>query len=241
MPKPRKYKFTLMELLIVVGIIGILAAMLLPALSLARKQAKQTSCMNNLKQISLAFIMYEGQFEAYPRADKGGNDYPDNVDTTSIQSLEEFKINQPGSAQNDLWQCPSSKYSPRGVAGSDMFLAYYTGSLPSYANYAIMSNWNTDTWNSNGNNYYKKSLSPSSSKDPVGPLVGDDVNDWTGAVNGASGNIMNGPHANESEWFEGGNQAFSDGHADWYGQSEYPIITDPCWYSGSNAYWWPEE
>ena len=68
--------FTLIELLVVIAIIAILAAILFPVFARARDKARQTSCLSNVRQISLALMMYaQDHNEVYPRTG-GGWWYP---------------------------------------------------------------------------------------------------------------------------------------------------------------------
>src|ERR1700722_12485062 len=69
--------FTLIELLVVIAIIAILAAMLLPVLAAAKRRAQTVICINNLKELAMANILYSGDFGVFVQPSTANTPYGD--------------------------------------------------------------------------------------------------------------------------------------------------------------------
>ncbi|MBS1369111.1 MAG: prepilin-type N-terminal cleavage/methylation domain-containing protein [Lentisphaeria bacterium] len=123
-----KRNFTLIELLIVIAIIAILAAMLLPALTRAREQARSIQCLNNVRQVTAASLSYAADNREYQHIDGNGtawgNQYAMNLFTATDKNKDE---GAPITGANRLLGfksavCPSSGLTfPDAEAGSRAF------------------------------------------------------------------------------------------------------------------------
>ena len=122
--------FTLVELLVVIAIIGILVALLLPAIQAAREAARRSQCSNNLKQIALAINNYHDNYKVYTPARIGSGHMTNNAhlvnsvkNTTGWALLLPFLEQQAAHDQYDFNVCSSSALPGTGytatVAGND--------------------------------------------------------------------------------------------------------------------------
>jgi len=158
--------FTLIELLVVIAIIGILSAILLPALSRAKAQAQSIPCLNNTKQLTLAWQMYANDFESqlpYNLGMAGSSfrtplNWVNNVmtwgldpDNTNTATLTEASLGSFVSQGTAIYRCPSDH-----VVSSAQRAAGWDGRIRSYSMNAMVGNagdFSTNGFNINNPDY----------------------------------------------------------------------------------------
>lgn len=233
LPKGRTRGFTLVELLVVIGIIAVLVGILLPTLSSARKAAQKAKCASNLRQIGMLFHMYANEF-------KGA--FPDNGIRFGTWELitnvhREYFVNQLKLKSGKIFYCQAQTLSFSGSEFSEDDWNTNIGSTSpvpvTYLGYSIYAaSQDAALWNKFPPR--NKDLMPpykaNENRLAERPLAMDIVVDY-GAIYPGWGYQYSAHLDPRTKKPAGRNALFGDGHVTWRNISEIKTKLTP-WY------WW---
>ena len=205
-----KRGFTLIELLVVIAIIALLAAILFPVFARARENARKTSCMNALKQITLAAYQYAQDYDEYWIPMRDNSNLLNPSDSTSGKPFYWAELVQPYIKSKQTQKCPS--------APSPLISFTYHGRLGNFGGGRHFSEVPLpaqtiafadcigvpNTWSGDGGN-----RSPFFFQQ-TGNIYGRFVNGAPFKYNNAREALVD-----ADRHLEGANYSFADGHAKW--------------------------
>jgi prepilin-type N-terminal cleavage/methylation domain-containing protein len=223
----RRRAFTLIELLVVIAIIAILAALLLPALSSAKERAKRIGCLNNIKQLTLASIMFAGDNEERFQS-PGSTLSPYRIGQTFRDTMvNDYRITRPtfycqsnpdwNKANNTFW------YFEDGVTVTKPSVIgyFYFAGEAAYNSSATVGTYYPNNGALPGGDNLRARLpvfAMKSTENPYYKLIWTDINrqylnDWG---RGTDFNIRGANHnKGGSTPPVGANEGYTDGHVEW--------------------------
>ena len=213
---PQKKSFTLIELLVVIAIVALLAALLLGAITVARKRAKLTTCLSNARQFATAAVLF---------ASENGGQFLKITGRSGPHGMQRF--DDEAQLRRFLKECGQLE-----VLYCPFRMEVYEAAAPGVADPAIdecRTGYMYMARNHLPDNYRAEGLSTKSNV----ILVADLIQDFTGSGDWLYGLGYNTNHMGDGEP-EGGNVVYVDGHAKW---KDFSKMSNKWETSGAKYYW----